>query len=416
MNRRMIPCMHIDGTEQAEGASIVSLAERYRENGADELLVVNDAETDASCDAAILLLKEICAAAEIPVMGRGHIRRLEDVKKLLYAGCGRVVVDLKDEDGIALLEEASRRFGKDKILAAAACVELLCSFEEKIRTYASALVLTEGIRGSMPEGFDVVIVDSDSEEEETLLSILSDDRCAGITGSFVSAADREIASFKEACRQNGISIEENKSAFTWEELKKDEQGLVPAIVQDYKTDEVLMLAYMDKEAFETTIRTGRMTYYSRSRKEQWVKGLTSGHFQYVKELWLDCDNDTILAKVDQIGAACHTGNRSCFYRPILKKEYHDTNPAHVLQNVYEVILDRKANPREGSYTNYLFDKGIDKILKKVGEECTEIVIAAKNPDKEEIKYEISDFLYHVMVLMAEKGVTWEEITEELARR
>ena len=120
--------------------------------------------------------------------------------------------------------------------------------------------------------------------------------------------------------------------------------------------------------------------------------------------------------MDQIGAACHTGNKSCFYRPILRKEYHDTNTAHVLQDVYEVILDRKANPREGSYTNYLFDKGIDKILKKVGEECTEIVIAAKNPDKEEIKYEISDFLYHVMVLMVEKGVTWEEITDELARR
>ena len=131
---------------------------------------------------------------------------------------------------------------------------------------------------------------------------------------------------------------------------------------------------------------------------------------------MDCDNDTLLAKVHQIGAACHTGNRSCFYRTILKKEYDETNPLKVFEDVYGVIEDRKVHPKEGSYTNYLFDKGIDKILKKVGEEATEIIIAAKNPDPEEIKYEISDFLSHVMVLMAERGVTWEDITKELAKR
>lgn len=136
----------------------------------------------------------------------------------------------------------------------------------------------------------------------------------------------------------------------------------------------------------------------------------------MKSLTLDCDKDTLLAKVSQVGAACHTGNKTCFFTELVKKPYHEGNPLKVFQEVYDVILDRKEHPREGSYTNYLFDKGIDKILKKVGEECTEIVIAAKNPDKEEIKYEISDFLYHVMVLMAEKGVTWEEITGELARR
>ena len=177
-----------------------------------------------------------------------------------------------------------------------------------------------------------------------------------------------------------------------------------------------MVAYMNEEAFDLTIQTGKMTYWSRSRQELWTKGMTSGHVQYVKALLIDCDNDTLLAKVAQVGAACHTGNRSCFYRTLVQKEYEDTNPRKVFQDVYEVILDRKEHPKEGSYTNYLFDKGIDKILKKVGEECTEIIIAAKNPDKEEIKYEISDFLYHVMVLMAERGVTWEDITRELARR
>ena len=200
------------------------------------------------------------------------------------------------------------------------------------------------------------------------------------------------------------------------DFKLNNDGLIPVVVQDYKNDQVLMVAYMNEEAFQNTLKTGKMTYWSRSRQELWLKGLTSGHFQYVKSLALDCDNDTILAKVDQIGAACHTGSRSCFFKPLVQKEYNDTNPLHVFQDVYDVIADRKVHPKDGSYTNYLFDKGIDKILRKVGEECAEIIIAAKNPDKEEIKYEISDFLYHAMVLMVEKGVTWEEITSELARR
>ena len=171
------------------------------------------------------------------------------------------------------------------------------------------------------------------------------------------------------------------------------------------------------EGFDTTIRIGKMTYYSRSRQELWTKGMTSGHIQYLKSLTADCDYDTILAKVSQVGGiACHTGNPTCFFNDIVKKEYSEKNPLKIFEDVYDIILDRKAHPKEGSYTNYLFDKGIDKILKKVGEEATEIVIAAKNPDNEEIKYEISDFLYHVMVLMAEKGVTWEDITGELSQR
>ena len=210
-----------------------------------------------------------------------------------------------------------------------------------------------------------------------------------------------------------------ESPYKWEEFKKDPQGLVPVIVQDYKTDAVLMLAYMDEDAFNYTLKTGKMTYYSRSRQERWVKGETSGHYQYVKKLTADCDMDTILAKVYQVGVACHTGAYSCFFNEIVKKSDYDENeknPLNVLMDVSAVIADRKKNPKEGSYTNYLFDKGIDKILKKVGEEATEIVIAAKNPNPEEIKYEISDFLYHIMVLMEEKGVTWQEIMEDLAKR
>ena len=189
------------------------------------------------------------------------------------------------------------------------------------------------------------------------------------------------------------------------------------MVQETATDQVLMVAYMNEEAYNMTVATGRMTYWSRSRSEIWVKGLTSGHFQYVHSLTADCDMDTLLAKVEQIGAACHTGSHSCFFNRVLEEEgKEEFNPQTVLLKDYQTITNRRDHPKKGSYTNYLFDKGIDKMLKKLGEEATEIIIAAKNPNPNEIVYEISDYLYHLMVVMAEKGITWEDVNKELARR
>ncbi len=207
-----------------------------------------------------------------------------------------------------------------------------------------------------------------------------------------------------------------ESLIDFSEFKLSGNGLVPVVVQDYRTSEVLMMAYMNEESYNKTIETGRMTYFSRSRQELWIKGETSGHYQYVKSLMLDCDNDTILARVHQVGAACHTGSYSCFFKKLAEKDYIETNPLKILEEDYNIIVDRKNNPKEGSYTNYLFDKGIDKILKKCGEEASEIIIAAKNEGSEELKYEIADFLYHMMVLMAECGLDWEDITRELANR
>ena len=247
-------------------------------------------------------------------------------------------------------------------------------------------------------------------------NILSRNTVRGISGKFINNPATDIMKLKSNLSNDGIKMDNFEPKLKWADLKLNSDGMVPVIVQDYRTDEVLMLAYMNEEAFNNTISSGRMTYFSRSRQELWIKGLTSGHFQYVKSLTADCDFDTILAKVSQVGAACHTGSKSCFFNEIVKKEYVDKNPLKVLESVYNDIVDRKEKPREGSYTNALFDKGIDEILKKLGEECTEIVIACKNPDSTKIKFEISDFMYHCMVLMVEKGVTWEEIALELSQR
>ncbi|MCX7749411.1 MAG: bifunctional phosphoribosyl-AMP cyclohydrolase/phosphoribosyl-ATP diphosphatase HisIE [Clostridia bacterium] len=212
------------------------------------------------------------------------------------------------------------------------------------------------------------------------------------------------------------------------DLKFDENGLIPVIVQDYKTNQVLMMAYMNQEAFHKSMETGRMHYYSRSRKKLWLKGETSGHFQNIKSISTDCDSDALLAKVEQIEAACHTGHYSCFYRDIEKEGLKETSKpvfdaekvyqddSKILKEVYDVIVDRTIHPKEGSYTNYLFEKGLDKILKKVGEETAEVIIAAKNKSKEEIQYEISDLMYHLMVLMVERGVSLDDIYNELKKR
>lgn len=204
------------------------------------------------------------------------------------------------------------------------------------------------------------------------------------------------------------------------DLKTNEQGLVPVVAQDYLSNEVLMVAYMNEEAYTKTLETKKAHYFSRSRNELWFKGETSGHFQEVKSILVDCDDDTLVLKIKQEGAACHTGEFSCFYREILTvddmTEVKEVINSRVLEEVYQVVLDRKVNPKEGSYTNYLFDKGIDKILKKVGEETAEVIIGAKNQGPDEIIYEISDLLYHLTVLIVEKDTNWEAIFRELAKR
>ena len=396
---------------------MAELARFYSDNGADELLVFDFSSGDVEHEQAISRIKEICAASEIPVMAAGNINRMEDVKKLIYAGCARVALNFSKKSNVDLLEEMSKRFGKDKMFVSISSPEEFTGHQSLIMNYAGGILALDTVQDTVASASSMqVILHTDENSIDKISGLLKHPGVAGLSGAFVSSLNRNLLEFKQECREAGIPVNVFESAVPWEEFKLNGDGLIPVVVQDYKTDEVLMVAYMNEEAFRATLRTGKMTYWSRSRQELWVKGLTSGHFQYVKSLTLDCDNDTLLAKVDQIGAACHTGNRTCFFQTLMKKEYDDTNPLRVFQDVYDVILDRKEHPKEGSYTNYLFDKGIDKILKKVGEECTEIVIAAKNPDKEEIKYEISDFLYHVMVLMAEKGVTWDEITRELARR
>ena len=197
------------------------------------------------------------------------------------------------------------------------------------------------------------------------------------------------------------------------ELKFDEKGLIPAIVQDHYTKEVLTLAYMNARSLAITIGEGYTCFWSRSRSELWRKGETSGNRQRVVSITADCDKDALVVEVVKSGPACHTGAESCFFNPVYLS---DELKQFSYEGLYDLIAGRKTDPKEGSYTTYLFEKGMDKILKKVGEECTEVIIGGSKGDKEETVYEIADLCYHVMVLMVQMGISVEDITRELEKR
>lgn len=208
-------------------------------------------------------------------------------------------------------------------------------------------------------------------------------------------------------------MEEEKNMVHISELKFDSNGLIPAIVVDYHTKKVLTLAYMNEESLRITLDEGKTCFWSRSRQKLWRKGESSGNYQHVMEIRADCDNDALVVLVKKDGPACHKGTDSCFTGTLYRKHgYQD----FTISGLYDLLKSRKADPPAGSYTSYLFEKGIDKILKKVGEESTEVIIAAKADDKKETIYEVADLAYHIMVMMVEMGITPEEIFKELSSR
>lgn len=424
--KKFIPCIYLYRGDAIKGFSDhtiidtnpAALARYYSDNNADELIIYDMSEGDIEHEEALDIIKTICNEAEIPVIGAGNVRRMEDIKKLIYAGCKKAALNYSRPDNVEITEEVSLKFGKDKIVACVSEAETIVRNADLLEQYVDEIILVKekGLKDAISVSNIPLIASVPEVSLDKILELLSKDNVCGISGYAINQNAKELLAIKALCQNNQIQVNTFEPAIRWEEFKLNSDGHVTVVVQDYKTDEVLMVAYMNEEAYHMTLKTGKMTYYSRSRQELWVKGGTSGHYQYVKSLTADCDKDTILAKVSQIGPACHTGAHSCFFNEIMAKEFEETNPLKVFEQVFAVIKDRKVHPKEGSYTNYLFDKGIDKILKKLGEEATEIVIAAKNPNANEVKYEISDFLYHMMVLMAEKNITWEEITSELAQR
>ncbi len=356
----------------------VELATFYNNRGADELLVFDLSSSDSEHDANIGTMIKIQDAVDIQMIVGGNVKRLEDVKKYIYTGAKKAILDMSKDTNVEIVKEASERFGSDKI-AVMLNKDYDFSKIKQLKYDGVSLIIADSCANEcIGLGIKVLAFNCNFTFND-MVEFGKQDKVYGISDNSFSG-DFDFLNFKSQLKEEGVNTIVFESAMSFDQFKKNSDGMIPVVVQDYKTDKVLMVAYMNEEAFNLTIKTGKMTYFSRSRNEIWVKGVTSGHFQYVKELSMDCDLDTMLAKVYQVGVPCHTGADTCFFNTLVKKEYDESNPMRVFEDVYNVILDRKKNPKEGSYTNYLFDKGIDKILKKVGEEATEIVIAAKNPD------------------------------------
>lgn len=412
--------------ENELASAVVAAAEGYERNGADGLFLYHYAQGEKEREEFLLTLRETVKQTDIPILAGFCVRKLEDVKKVLYTGVRGLVIPYRKLPDLSVVKEAAARFGKDKLW-----LEFDVS-EENNEGLLRDDTLAEAVREAGAAGFLLKHLDVSAANAKRVLqlqlpvlvrdSLVRNDmekllRMENVIGVATNRYQKKnIYQIKQLLADAQLPVAALTSALSFSELKTNADGLIPVIAQDDRTGEVLQLAYMNREAFEQTAATGRMTYFSRSRQQLWVKGETSGHYQFVKALYADCDKDTLLAQVHQVGAACHTGAHSCFYTQLFEKEREKKNPTRVLTELYETIVDRKEQPREGSYTNYLFTQGIDKILKKCGEEAAEIIIAAKNPQPEEIKYEIADYLYHLTVLMVERGVDWQEILLELDNR
>lgn len=328
MKKQMIPCLYLQYEKAVIGfgqrnlfgdGDVEALGRFYGDKGADGLLIFDFSSEEQEHERAIKKIGDICRAVEIPVMTAGNIKCMDDIKKLIYAGCAKVVLNFSKESNILLLEEASRRFGKEKMVISISSFHEFTDNQELIEKYSDGILALDSLQDEIASVSRVsILIHTDEGKEEELLSLLKGNYISGLSGAYISSLTTEIRDFKERCREENISVAR-------EAEKNDRTG-----------------------------RTGRIA-----------------------------------------------------------PESFSESPFSFLQEVYNLIFERKENPQEGSYINYLFDKGIDKILKKIGEECTDLVIAAKNENKEEITCEISDLLYHIMVLMTEKGISWEDIAEEL---
>jgi len=414
-------------TESEFEENVAEAVNRYFLNGADGLFLYSYIAEDAYKDEFFHMIKRVTEDFALDYLVGCHVARFEDVKKAFYTGASAVVIPADGLEDWSVIKESVDRFGSEKIY-----VELNASkadSEEGVAALSARVAKACGLGAggimfkhvtfgpcltAYLKTVTVPVMIRDSLVRNSVEDILSTEGVSILATNYYK--NKDIRRVKENLTVSGIDMYHLETSMPFSEFKKDANGLVPVVVQDYRSNEVLMLAYMNEEAYNKTIEDGRMTYYSRSRQELWLKGDTSGNYQYVKSLSIDCDKDTILAKVYPIGPACHTGRTSCFYTDLVEGSKEALVPQEVLEELYSTIVDRKNHPKEGSYTNYLFEKGIDKILKKCGEEATEIVIAAKNPEAEELKYEIADFLYHLSVLMVECNLNWDDVMTELAHR
>ncbi|PKM83313.1 MAG: imidazole glycerol phosphate synthase [Firmicutes bacterium HGW-Firmicutes-14] len=474
--KRIIPCLDVTGGRVVKGTNFVDLRDAgdpvelaafYDREGADELVFL---DITASSDGRATMLDVVRRTAEqvfIPFTVGGGIRTIEDIRIMLAAGADKVSVNTAAVQNPKLISEGAARFGSQCIVLAVDAkrtsepgkwevyihggrtptgIDTLDWIKQAEELGAGEILLTSMDGDGTKDGYDIELTRAVADLvnipviasggvgdlEHIREGLVEGGADAALAASIFHFGEYSIRESKEYLRQNGVIV---RLDFDIWNLRFDENGLIPAIIQDVDSGEVLMMAYMSEESLLRTVDTRQTWFWSRSRQELWHKGATSGHYQDVRDISYDCDADCLLVKVVQKGAACHTGNRTCFHNMILKgnqagagqavdkgdagNESAGKEPvatAEILNEIYDIIISRKREMPENSYTTYLFRKGLDKILKKVGEETAEVIIGAKNRNRDEVIYEVGDLLYHLMVLLGEQDILPEEIYRELAKR
>ena len=451
MIKQIIPCLDIRDGRVVKGkkfkdiqdvADPLALAKKYEAEGADVLFVLDITGEDRP--KFLNIIKEITANLSIPVTVGGGIRTLKDIDDVIDSGAKKVSITSAAVADPDLLKRAAEKHGSEKIglsIDAGRIDENTWhAFTQGGKHDTGLNAIEWAIKGQALGVGEILLnsIDTDGVKDGFQIELNKAVSDAVSIPVIASGGAGTLEDFREVFSKTNVTSALAASVFHYNEininelktyLKKfdiparsfnmlediqfDSQGLVPAIVQDATTAKVLMLAYMNKEAYEKTLETKETWFYSRSRKELWHKGATSGNKQTVVSMTLDCDGDTLLVKVLPHGPACHTGKESCFFTPIIepKKDSHD-----VIHRIIDTIEHRRKFPEEGAYTTYLFNEGIDKVLKKVGEEASEVIIGAKNNDRDEIKWEVADLVYHTLVLLNMTNVSLDDIKDVLYER
>ena len=469
--KRIIACLDVRNGRVVKGTKFTDikdvdspekLAKFYSDNSVDELVFYDITASNEERKTSLEFVERVARVINIPFSAGGGVSTIEDFKYILRKGADKVSVNSAAVKNPQLIREASMAFGSQ-------CVVLSMDVKkndegswsvyvkggrEKTELDAIEWAITAAELGAgeivvnsidedgMKNGYDLellsritsvvnipVIASGGAGKKEHFLDALQKTGVDGVLAASVfHFGEIKVPELKQYLKENGAEIRMPEAAPQKKESPSAENadismisfgkdGLVPCICQDAKTGAVLMLAYMNEQSLRLTLEKKRAVYYSRSRSELWEKGATSGNTQKVRAIYYDCDADALLIKVDQTGNACHTGAYSCFFNAVFDDLGVSADPgSSVFGELYATVIGRKNDPSEGSYTNYLFDKGLDKILKKVGEEAAETIIAAKNQDRQELIGETGDLIYHLTVMLAEKGISIDEIEQELKSR
>ncbi len=448
MNGRIVKGVHFK--DMIDAGDPKECIARYCQEGADEIWML---DIKASEEGRATNLEMIRKAAEIctaPLCIGGGIKSLDDVDAVMEAGARKVGIGSAALHNDEVVRRASYKYGVSAVTALVDVFKndrgeyevmdagqkpsgkLLEPWVRQLKEWGAGEILLTSMQDGAKTGYDLeatriaaaaasplpVIASGGAGELDHFAQAVTQAGAQGVLAASVFHTGKfSIAQVKDYLESKGIPVMRGEE-FDLDAIRFDEKGLVPAIAQDASTGVVLMLAYMNRASLQQTLKTRLATYYSRSRQELWVKGATSGNLQHVREVRYDCDGDAVLLKVDQQGVACHTGSYSCFFNPLMTLSGGRSSAmgARILQSVYDQVEDRKAHPKEGSYTNQLLAKGVDKIGKKVVEEAAEVLIAAKNQVPEEVRFETADLMYHLTVLLSQQGMCWDDIFAELENR